>query len=55
MTTHLKNTIIALEPVYRPTKAESAAIQKGEAEIARGGRSKARKTDTGVRPTSTTY
>ena len=29
-------TITALEPVYRPTKAEAAAIRKGEAEIARG-------------------
>jgi len=29
-------TITAVEPVYRPTKAEAAAIRKGEAEIARG-------------------
>jgi bifunctional DNA-binding transcriptional regulator/antitoxin component of YhaV-PrlF toxin-antitoxin module len=29
-------TITALEPAYRPTKAEAAAIRKGEAEIARG-------------------
>ena len=29
-------TIAAVEPVYRPTKAEAAAICKGEAEIARG-------------------
>jgi bifunctional DNA-binding transcriptional regulator/antitoxin component of YhaV-PrlF toxin-antitoxin module len=31
-----KITITALEPAYRPTKAEMAAIRKGEAEIARG-------------------
>lgn len=29
-------TITAVEPVYKPTKAEGAAIRKGEAEIARG-------------------
>ena len=29
-------TITALEPAYRPTKAEAAAIREGEAEIARG-------------------
>ena len=29
-------TITAAEPSYRPTKAEAAAIRKGEAEIARG-------------------
>ena len=29
-------TITACEPAYRPTKAEAAAIRKGEAEIARG-------------------
>jgi predicted transcriptional regulator len=29
-------TITALEPAYKPTKAEAAAIRKGEAEIARG-------------------
>ena len=29
-------TITALEPAYRPTKAEAAAIRKGEAEIKRG-------------------
>jgi bifunctional DNA-binding transcriptional regulator/antitoxin component of YhaV-PrlF toxin-antitoxin module len=29
-------TITALEPAYRPTKAEAAAIRRGEAEIARG-------------------
>lgn len=29
-------TITALEPAYRPTRAEAAAIRKGEAEIARG-------------------
>jgi len=29
-------TITALEPAYRPAKAEAAAIRKGEAEIARG-------------------
>ena len=29
-------TIMALERAYKPTKAEAAAIRKGEAEIARG-------------------
>jgi predicted transcriptional regulator len=29
-------TITAVEPIYRPTKTEAAAIRKGEAEIARG-------------------
>jgi bifunctional DNA-binding transcriptional regulator/antitoxin component of YhaV-PrlF toxin-antitoxin module len=29
-------TITAREPAYRPTKAEAAAIRKGEAEIVRG-------------------
>ena len=29
-------TITALEPAYRPTKAEAAAIRRGEAEIERG-------------------
>jgi bifunctional DNA-binding transcriptional regulator/antitoxin component of YhaV-PrlF toxin-antitoxin module len=29
-------TITATEPAYKPTKAEAAAIRKGEAEIARG-------------------
>ena len=29
-------TITAREPAYRPTKAEAAAIRKGETEIARG-------------------
>jgi len=29
-------TITASAPIYRPTKAEWAAIHKGEAEIARG-------------------
>jgi len=29
-------TITALQPAYAPTKAEAAAIRKGEAEIARG-------------------
>ena len=29
-------TITVLEPTYKPTKAEAAAIRKGEAEIARG-------------------
>jgi bifunctional DNA-binding transcriptional regulator/antitoxin component of YhaV-PrlF toxin-antitoxin module len=29
-------TITAQQPAYRPTRAEAAAIRKGEAEIARG-------------------
>lgn len=29
-------TITALEPAYKPTKAEAAAIRRGEAQIARG-------------------
>jgi bifunctional DNA-binding transcriptional regulator/antitoxin component of YhaV-PrlF toxin-antitoxin module len=29
-------TITARSPAYKPTKAEAAAIRKGEAEIARG-------------------
>ena len=29
-------TITAVEPSYRPSKSETAAIRKGEAEIARG-------------------
>jgi bifunctional DNA-binding transcriptional regulator/antitoxin component of YhaV-PrlF toxin-antitoxin module len=29
-------TITVQEPAYKPTKAEAAAIRKGEAEIARG-------------------
>jgi predicted transcriptional regulator len=31
-----KTEVVVLEPAYRPTKSEAAAIRKGEAEIARG-------------------